>query len=47
MNAIMERWVGSVGRGLLDRILTVGSAHLRQVLIDYEDHFNAHRPCRR
>jgi hypothetical protein len=40
MNAIMERWVGSVRREILDRILIVNAAHLRQVLIDYEDHFN-------
>ena len=46
MNAIMERWVGSVRREILDRILIVNAAHLRQVLAEYEDHFNAHRPHR-
>jgi transposase InsO family protein len=46
MNAIMERWVGSVRRELLDRILIVNAAHLRKVLTEYEDHFNAHRPHR-
>jgi putative transposase len=46
MNAIMERWVGSVRRELLDRILIVNAAHLRKVLIEYEDHFNTHRPHR-
>jgi transposase InsO family protein len=30
MNAIMERWVGSVRRELLDRILIVNAAHLRK-----------------
>jgi hypothetical protein len=44
MNAITERWVGSVRRELLDRTLIVNAAHLRKVLTEYEDHFNAHRP---
>jgi putative transposase len=46
MNAIMERWVGSVRREILDRILIINAAHLRKVLTEYEDHFNAHRPHR-
>ncbi|MFL6052044.1 MAG: integrase core domain-containing protein [Actinoallomurus sp.] len=46
MNAIMERWVGSVRREILDRILILNAAHLRKVLNEYEDHFNAHRPHR-
>jgi transposase InsO family protein len=46
MNAIMERWVGSVRREFLDRILIVNATHLRKVLTEYESHFNAHRPHR-
>jgi putative transposase len=46
MNAIMERWVGSVRRELLDRALILNASHLRKVLTGYEDHFNAHRPHR-
>jgi transposase InsO family protein len=46
MNAIMERWVRSVRRELLDRILIVNAVHLHQVLTEYEDHFNAYRPHR-
>ena len=46
MNVIMERWGGSVRREVLDRILIVNAAHLRKVLAEYEDHFNAHRPHR-
>jgi transposase InsO family protein len=46
MNAIMERWVGNVRREILDRILIINAAHLRKVLTEYEDHFNAHRPHR-
>ncbi|MCW2914895.1 MAG: Integrase catalytic region [Actinomycetia bacterium] len=45
-NANMERWVGSVRRGLLDRILIVNAAHLRKVLAAYETYFNGHRPHR-
>jgi putative transposase len=46
MNAIMERWVGSVRRELLDRILIMNALHLRKVLAEYESHFNSHRPHR-
>jgi putative transposase len=45
-NAIMERWVGSCRREILDRILIVNARHLRQVLAEYETHFNTHRPHR-
>ena len=43
MNAIMERWFGSVRREIPDRILVLNAAYLRKVLTEYEDHFNAHR----
>jgi putative transposase len=46
MNAIMERWVGSARREILDRILILNAAHLRTVLAEYETHFNQHRPHR-
>lgn len=45
-NAIAERFVGSVRRELLDKILVLNSGHARRVLAEYEDHFNAHRPHR-
>ena len=45
-NAIMERWIGSLRRELLDRILIINARHLRQVLAEYEHHFNTHRPHR-
>jgi transposase InsO family protein len=44
MNAIMERWVGSVRREVLDRTLILNARHLRKVLAEYETHFNQHRP---
>lgn len=46
MNAIMERWAGSVRREALDRMLLINAAHLRKVLSEYESHFNGHRPHR-
>ncbi|MGH3382115.1 MAG: integrase core domain-containing protein [Actinoallomurus sp.] len=46
MNAILECWIGSVRRELLDRILIINAAHLRKVLTEYVNHFNAHRPHR-
>ena len=45
-NAIAERWVGSVRRECLDRMLIVNLRHLEQVLAEYVEHFNGHRPHR-
>jgi transposase InsO family protein len=45
-NAIMERWVGSLRREILDRILIANTAHLQMVLAEYQAHFNTHRPHR-
>jgi transposase InsO family protein len=41
-----ERWVGTVRRECLDRILIVGRRHLRHVLAEYLAHYNEHRPHR-
>jgi putative transposase len=41
-----ERWVGSVRRECLDRILILSRAHLEHVLREYVDHHNTHRPHR-
>jgi putative transposase len=35
-NSIMQRWVGSLRRELLDRTLILNAQHLRQVLAEYE-----------
>lgn len=45
-NAIAERWIGTVRRELLDRILIVNRRHLTAVLAEYVAHFNHHRPHR-
>ena len=41
-----ERWVGSVRRECLDRILIVSRGHLEHVLREYVAHHNTHRPHR-
>jgi putative transposase len=45
-NAYAERWVGTVRREVLDRMLIVGRAHLEGVLGEYLLHYNGHRPHR-
>ena len=45
-NAYAERWVGTVRRELLDRMLILGCRQLRSVLAEYADHYNGHRPHR-
>ena len=45
-NAITERWIGTLRRELLDRMLIVNHRHLETVLAEYVAHFNDHRPHR-
>jgi transposase InsO family protein len=45
-NAFAERWIGSVRRECLDRLLIVNRRHLERVLPVYVEHYNAHRPHR-
>ena len=45
-NAIAERWIGTLRRELLDRILILNRRHLEHVLTEYTMHFNQHRPHR-
>lgn len=45
-NAIAERWIGTVRRELLDRMLILNRRHLEAVLAEYVAHFNDHRPHR-
>ena len=45
-NAICERFIGTLRRELLDRLLIVNEHHLRQVLAEYLQHYNTARPYR-
>ena len=44
MNAIIERWVRTCRRELLDRMLIYNQRHLLHALHEYEIFYNAHRP---
>jgi putative transposase len=44
MNSIMERWVGTCRRELLDRTLIWNQRHLLHALHEFEDFYNGHRP---
>jgi putative transposase len=45
-NAIAERFVGTIRRELLDRILIINQRHATAALRQYELHYNDHRPHR-
>ncbi|MBY8881104.1 integrase core domain-containing protein [Actinacidiphila acidipaludis] len=44
MNSIMERWVQTCRRGLLDRTLIWNHRHLLHALREFEQFYNEHRP---
>jgi putative transposase len=46
MNSIMERWVQTCRRELLDRTLIWDQAHLVYALSEFESFYNGHRPHR-
>ena len=44
MNSIMERWIGSCRRELLDRTLIWDQQHLLHARRQFEAFYNHHRP---
>ena len=44
MNSIMERWIRTCRRELLDRTLILNQRHLLHALREYEVFYNEHRP---
>ena len=44
MNAVMERWVLTCRRELLDRALIWNQQHLIHALREFEQFYNLHRP---
>ena len=45
-NSYAERWIGTVRRECLDRLLILGRGHLQRTLHEYVEHYNQHRPHR-
>ena len=45
-NSVAERFVGTVRRECLDRILIANRRHLQHVLAEFIDHYNGHQPHR-
>jgi putative transposase len=45
-NAYAERWVGTLRRELLDRMLILNQRQLHVALTEFVDHYNTHRPHR-
>jgi putative transposase len=45
-NAYAERWVGTIRRECLDRMLIFSEQQLYRVLAVYQTHYNTHRPHR-
>jgi transposase InsO family protein len=45
-NAIAERFIGTLRRECLDHLLITGPRHLKQVLHEFVEHYNMHRPHR-
>jgi transposase InsO family protein len=44
LNAYAERWIGSVRRECLARVIPLGERHLRQIVREYVDHYHGERP---
>ena len=45
-NTFAERWIGTLRRELLDRTIIWNQRQVERLVVDYIDHYNAHRPHR-
>lgn len=45
-NSLAQRWIGTLRRELLDRTIIWNRHQLERLVVDYVDHYNAHRPHR-
>ncbi len=45
-NSFAERWIGTLRRELLDRTIIWNQRQLERLVVDYIEHYNAHRPHR-
>ncbi len=45
-NAFAERWIGFIRRELIDRTIIWNQHQVEQLVVDYVDHYNTHRPHR-
>jgi len=43
-NSFAERFVGTLRRECLDHMLIFGKRYLRNILAEYTQHYNSHRP---
>ncbi|MEX1368045.1 MAG: integrase core domain-containing protein [Nannocystaceae bacterium] len=43
LNALAERFIGSIRRECLDRVIPVGEQHLRRLIVEYVAHYNSER----
>ncbi|MCH9683052.1 MAG: transposase [Deltaproteobacteria bacterium] len=44
LNAFAERFVGSVRRECLSKVIPLGERHLRRILLEYIAHYHTERP---
>ncbi len=44
LNAFIERFIRSIKKECLDRVIPLGEAHLRELICEYRAHYRAERP---